>query len=88
MLNDPLENGRATLHSMLSSVKPGEETLKRSLSNFFIDFSGSLLLQDRVAVHSKDVFDAADTKTFAEESKFCLRVLTQLNTFVHCSNDV
>ena len=31
---------------------------------------------------------ATNTKTFAKESKFCLRVLTQLDTFVHGSDDV
>ena len=56
-----------------------EQPLKRSLSNLVVDFSGSFLLQDRMTVHSE---------TFADESKFCLRVLTQLDTFVHSSNDV
>ena len=53
-----------------------------------INFSGSLLLQDCVAVHSENVVDATDTKTLAEESNLCLWVLTQLDTFVHGWNDV
>ena len=38
-------------------------------------------------VHSQNVVDTTDTDTFAKESTFCLRVLAQLNAFVHCSND-
>ena len=53
-----------------------EERLKRSPSNLVVDFSSSLLLQDRVAVHSEDVVDAADPETFTKENNFCLRVLT------------
>ena len=64
-----------------------EEPLERSPSNLVVDFSSSFLLQDRVAVHSQNVVDATDTKTFASEGNFCLRLLAQLNAFVHCSND-
>ena len=60
-----------------------EEPFERPVSNLVINFSGSLLLQDRVAVHSQNVVDATDTKTYTKECKFCLRVLTQLDTFVH-----
>ena len=73
---------------MLSSVKPKKSLFERPLSNLVLNFSGSLLLRDRVAVHSQNVIDATDAKTFAKDSKFCLRVLTQLDTFVHGSNDV
>ena len=38
-----------------------EKPLKRSPSNFVVDFSSSFLLQDRVAVHSQNVVDATDT---------------------------
>ena len=34
------------------------------------------------------VVDTADAKTLAKESNVILRILAQLNTFVHCSNDV
>ena len=47
--------------SMLYSVKPGKSLSRDPLSNLVIKFSGALLLQDRVAVHSKNVVDAADT---------------------------
>ena len=65
-----------------------EEALERPLPNLVEDFSSPFLMQDRVAVHSQDVVDAADSQTFPWESKFCLRVLAQLNAFVHCSNDI
>ena len=65
-----------------------EEPPKRSLSNLVVDSSGSFVLQDRVPVFCEDVVDAADSEALAEESKFCLRVLTQLDTFVRGSNDV
>ena len=68
--------------TVLSSVKLG-----KSLSRDRCPTS-SLLLQDRVAVHSQDVVDATDTKIFTKESEFCLRVLTQLDTFVHAPSDV
>ena len=58
--------------------KSREEPLKRPLPNLVVDFSGSLLLQDRVAMHPRDVVDTTDAKALAEESKFCLWVLTQL----------
>ena len=35
----------------------------------------------------QDVVDAADSQTLTE-GKFRLWVVTQLNSFVHCSNDV
>ena len=73
---------------ILSSVKPREEPLKRSLSNLVVDFSGSLLLQDRVALHSEDVVGASDSETFMEESKVCQWLPTLLDTFVHGSSDV
>ena len=68
--------------SVLSSV------IKGPLPNLIVDFSSSFLLQDRVAVHPKDVVDKADAKTFPKESKFCLWVLAQLNKLMHSSNDV
>ena len=37
------------------SSETWEVHLKRSLSDLVVDFSGSLLLQDRVAEHSEDV---------------------------------
>ena len=41
-----------------------------------------------MATHSQNVVDTTDTKAFTDESNLCLRVLTQLDTFVHDSNDV
>ena len=57
-----------------------EEPFKGPVSNLIADFSGSFLLQDCVTVHPKDVVHAADAKALTEESKFCLQVLTQLDT--------
>ena len=65
-----------------------EDPLKESLPHLVEDFSSPLFLQDRVAVYSQDVVDAADSQTFSLESIFRLRVLTQLDTFVHNSNNV
>ena len=45
--------GLSVACTMLSSVNPGK-SLSRDL---IVDFSGSLLLQDRVAVHPEDVVD-------------------------------
>ena len=59
-----------------------------TMSNLIVDFSGSLLLQDRAAMHPEDEVDTTDAKALDEESKFCLWVRTQVNTFVHSSNDV
>ena len=39
-------------------------------------------------MHQEDVVHTANAKAVAKECKFCLRILAQLNTFVHCSNDV
>ena len=41
-----------------------------------------------MTVYSEDVVGSADAQTLAEEGKFCLRALTQLDTFVHCPIDV
>ena len=65
-----------------------EDPFERPLSNLVVDSCSSLFLKNCVAVCSQDVVDAADSQTLTEEGKFRLRVLTQLNTFVHCSNDV
>ena len=56
-----------------------KEHLKRSLSKLVKKFSGSLLLQVSVAIHTEDVVGADDAKALVEESKFCLWVLTQLD---------
>ena len=42
-------------------------------------------LQDCVP---QNVVVAADSQTFSEEGELCLRVLEELNTFVHHSDDV
>ena len=58
------------------------------LSNLVVDFCSSLFLKDCAAVYSQDVVDAADSQTLTEEGKFRLRVLAEVDAFVHCSNDV
>ena len=65
-----------------------EEPFQGALPNLILHFSSAFLLQDRVPVQQKNVIDAADAKTFTQESEFCLRVLAQLNTLVPSSNDV
>ena len=72
--------------SELSSVM--EEPLQGPLPNLIIHVSSTFLLQNRVPVQPKSVIDTADAKTFTQESEFCLRILAQLNTLVHSSNDV
>ena len=39
-------------------------------------------------MYPEEVMDPAHTKTFAKKGKFCLRVLTWLNTHVHGSDDI
>ena len=73
-------------HTVLRETR--KEPFKRPLSKLVVDFSSSFLLQDRVAVHSQEAVDAANSQTLSEEGKFRLRVLTQLESFVHGSNDV
>ena len=51
-----------------------EEALERTLPDLVEDFSSPFLLQDRVAVHSQAVVDAADSQTLSEKDKFRLRV--------------
>ena len=77
---------RRLLRALLRESR--EEPLKISLPNLVVDFSSSFFLQDCVAMHPEGVVDAADAKAFAKERKFCLRILAQLNTFVHCSNNI
>ena len=74
--------------SVQSSVNPGKSLSRDLLSNPIVDFSSSFLLQDCVAVHPEDVVDTANARASAQESEFRLRILAQLNTFVHCSDDV
>ena len=45
----------------------GEEPLERSLPNLVVDFSGPLLLQDRMTVHLQSVIGAADSQTLSDE---------------------
>ena len=61
-----------------------EEPFERPPPNL-VDFCSPLFLKDCVAVYSQDVVDAINSQTLPLEGKFCLRVLTQLNSFVHCS---
>ena len=71
----------------LSSVHP-EEPIMRPLSNLIVDFSSPFFSQDCTAMHREDVLYAANATAFGKERKFCLRILAQVNTFVHCSDDV
>ena len=61
---------------------------RTSLSNLVVDFGSPLFLKDCVAVNSQDVVDAAHSHTLSEKGKFRLRVLAELDAFVHFSNDV
>ena len=72
-------------HTVLRKTLEGP--FKRPLPSLVVDFCSPLFLKDCVAVNSQEVVDAADSQA-RSEGKFRLRVLTQLNSFVHCSNDV
>ena len=41
-----------------------------------------------MTTYPEDVVGSAHTKTFAKKSKMCLRLLTQLDAFVHGSDDI
>ena len=58
-----------------------EEPFERPLPNLFKDLYNPLFLKDCVV-------DATDTQTLSEEGKFRLRILAELDAFVHCSEDV
>ena len=68
--------------------EPREEPLKGPLPNLIVDVSSSFLLQDCVATHPENVVRAANAEAFAKRCKLCLRILAQLNTFVHCSTNI
>ena len=36
----------------------------------------------------QDVVDTANSNTFSKEGELCLRVLAELDDFVHCSDDI
>ena len=65
-----------------------EEPFERPLPHLVVDFCSPLFLKDCEAMHSQDVVDAANSQTLPEEGKFRLRVLSELDTFVHGANDI
>ena len=67
------DSGLACVECGLRHAVLREEPLERSLSNLVVDFGRSFLLQDRVAVHSEDVVDAADSQTPSEEANSVCR---------------
>ena len=84
---------------ILSSVKPGKgrsrdlretwkEPFERPLPNLVVDFCSELFLKDGVAVKPQDVVDAAIPQTLLDEGELRLRVLAELDAFVHCSDDL
>ena len=68
------------------TVPPGRP--ERPLPHLVVDFCSPLFLKDCVAVFSQDVVDAANPHTPPEEGKFRLRLLAELDAFVHFSSDV
>ena len=70
---------------MLSSVRPGKGRLRDDL---VVDLCSTLFLQDCVAVNPQDVVDTANFQTLSEQSAFRLRVLADLDAFLHRSDDV
>ena len=47
-----------------------------------------LFLQDCVAVNAQDVVDTANSQTLSEQGELRLRVLAELDAFMHRSSDV
>ena len=73
--------GRGLFQAVLSNS--WKESLEGPLPNFTEDFGGLSLLKDCATVHSENVVGSTDAKTLLEEGKFCLRVPTQMHTFIH-----
>ena len=72
---------------MLSSVRPGKSRSRDCCPISSQTAAAPLFLQDCVAVNPQVVVDAADSQTLSEQGKFRLRVLAELNTFVHRPDD-
>ena len=53
-----------------------------------VDRSGTVFLQDCVAVIPQDVVDTADSQTLPKKDELCLRILAKLDALVHCTDDV
>ena len=64
-----------------------EEPFERPLPDLVVDVCSPLFLQC-VAVNPEDVVATADSQTISEEGELRLRVLAELEAFVHRSNDV
>ena len=73
-------------HAVLCEAR--EEPFEGPLPDLVMDRCSTLFLQDCVAVHQQDVVDTAYSQTFSEEGELCLRVLAQLDAFVHGSDDI
>ena len=65
-----------------------EEPFERPFPDLVVDRYSTLLLQDCAAVNPQDVVDTANSQTFSKEGELCLRVLAELDAFVHCSDDI
>ena len=81
----PVPNTRltGTERGLLQAVlrESWEERLKGPLPNLIEDFGSSSLSKNGVV-------DSTDAKTLAEKGKFCLWVLTPLDTFIHGASDI
>ena len=73
-------------HAVLCETR--EEPFKRPLPDLVVDFCSPLFLQDCVAVNPPDVVGTANSQTLSEEGELRLRVLAELDAFVHCSDDI
>ena len=73
-------------HAVLRETR--KEPFKRPLPDLVVDLCSPLFLQDRVVVNRQDVVGTANSQTLSEEGELRLRVLAELDAFVHCSNTV
>ena len=73
---------RCLRHTVLRETR--EEPFERPLPKLVVDFHSP----DCVATNSLGVVGAANSQTLSEEGKFRLRVLAELNTFVHRTDGV
>ena len=73
---------------VLSSVRPGKSRSRERCPTSSKAPCSTFILQDRVAVHSQDVVETAHSQTFSKEGELCLRVLAELDAFVHCADDI
>ena len=72
---------------VLSSMNRGKRLSSEPCPTSSKGCGRRFLSENGVAMYPEDLIDSADTWTSTEKSKFCLRILTQLNTFAHGSDD-